>query len=342
MARSLGIFTSIVAAAAMVSCGGEAPPPALAPAASAPAAPVATNSVEPPPAAPTAPAASTAAPKPPKLAAPSPVAKYTGFAKPESVLYDVDNDRYLVSNVNGNPNDKDNNGFISVLSPDGQVTNLKWIEGGKNKVKLDAPTGSAIVKGVLYVADLTTVRMFDLKTGAPKGAIAIPGATLLNDVAAAPDGKVYVSDSGFKIGATGNLEATSSDAMYVIEKGKAKALAKTTDLHMPNGVAWTDKGLVVCSSGAPEVFRLDEKGAKQDVTTTAPPGGRLDGLVSVGDSLLVTSHEASAVLRGKLGGTFEVAIPEQKTPTDIGYDTKRGRVLVPHVMEDTVDVYELR
>jgi hypothetical protein len=322
----------------MVSCGGETPPPALAPAASAS---VAKNSVEPPPAAPAAPATPTAAPEPPKLAAPSPVAKFTGFAKPESVLYDAENDRYLVSNVNGNPGDKDNNGFISVLSPDGQVTNLKWIEGGKNKVKLDAPTGSAIVKGVLYVADLTTVRMFDLKTGAPKGEIAIPGTTLLNDVAAAPDGRVYVSDSGFKIGATGNLEATSSDAVYVIEKGKAKALAKTTDLHMPNGLAWTNKGLVVCSSGAPEVFRLDEKGAKQDVTTTAP-GGRLDGLISLGDSLFVTSHDASAVLRGKLGGSFEVVIPEQKTPADIGYDTKRGRVLVPHVMADTVDVYELK
>ncbi|KYG05081.1 hypothetical protein BE21_42955, partial [Sorangium cellulosum] len=292
-------------------------------------------------AAPAAPAASTAAPEPPRRAAPSPVARYTGFAKPESVLYDADNDRYLVSNINGNPGDRDNNGFISVLSPDGRVTSLKWIEGGKNKVELDAPTGSAIAKGVLYVADLTTVRMFDLRTGAPKGEIAIPGTTLLNDVAAAPDGKVYVSDSGFTIGATGNLEATSSDAMYVIEEGKAKALAKTTELRMPNGLAWSDKGLVVCSSGAPEVFVLDEKGEKRDVTTTAP-GGRLDGLIALGDALLVTSHDASAVLRGRLGGTFEVAIPEQKTPADIGYDTKRGRVLVPHVMADTVDAYELR
>ncbi|WP_437626740.1 SMP-30/gluconolactonase/LRE family protein [Sorangium sp. So ce1151] len=338
MARLPGTFTPVVVVAAMASCGGEAPPRALAPAASAPpAAPAAASSVESPPAPPSAPVA----PSSPRLTAPSPVATYTGFAMPESVLYDADNDRYLVSNVNGNPSDKDNNGFISVLSPDGQVTNLRWIEGGKNKVKLDAPTGSAIVKGVLYVADLKTVRMFDLTTGAPKGEIAIPGATLLNDVAAAPDGTVYVSDSGFTIGATGNLEATSSDAVYVIEKGKARLLAKTTDMHMPNGIAWTDRGLVVCSSGAPEVFRLDEKGARQDVTTTAP-GGRLDGLVSVGDSLLVTSHEASAVLRGKLGGPFEIAIPEQKTPTDIGYDTKRGRVLVPHVMEDRVDVHELK
>jgi hypothetical protein len=339
MARSLGILSSIVAAAAMVSCGGEAPPPAQSPAASASSAPVAKNSVEPAAAAPAA-SAPAAPAEPPKPAAPAPVAKYTGFAKPESVLYDADNDRYLVSNINGNPGEKDNNGFISVLSPDGQVTTLKWIEGGKNKVKLDAPKGSAIVKGVLYVADITTVRMFDLKTGAPKGEIAIPGATFLNDVAAGPDGKVYVSDSGVKITATG-FEPTKSDAVYVIEKGKAKALAKTTDLHAPNGLAWTDKGLVGCSMGAPAVFRLDDKGAQQDVTKT--PGGMLDGLVSLSDSsLLVTSHEASAVLRGKLGGTFEVAIPEQKTPADIGYDTKRSRVLLPHLGEDTVEAFEIK
>jgi hypothetical protein len=341
MARSLGLRSSLLlAAAAVVSCGGEAPPPAqaAAPAASAPAP---KNSVVNDSA--SAAAASSAPPaaaEPPKPAAPAPVAKYTGLAKPESVLYDADNDRYLVSNINGSPFDKDNNGFISVLSPDGQVTTLKWIEGGKNKVKLDAPKGSAIVKGVLYVADITTVRMFDLKTGAPKGDIPIAGSTFLNDVVAGPDGKVYVSDSAFKMTASGGFDTTSTDAVYAIDKGKAKPLAKTTDLHAPNGLAWTDKGLVVCSTGAPEVFRLDDKGAKQDVTKT--PAGHLDGLVSLGDSLLVTSHDASAVLRGKLGGTFDTVLSDQKTPADIGYDTKRGRVLLPHLGEDTVEVYELK
>ncbi|WP_434042727.1 MULTISPECIES: hypothetical protein [Sorangium] len=32
------------------------------------------------------------------------------------------------------------------------MTNLKWIEVGKNKVKLDAPTGSAIVKAAASTA----------------------------------------------------------------------------------------------------------------------------------------------------------------------------------------------
>jgi hypothetical protein len=316
----------------LVACGGEAPPPAPPPPPPPPAAPAPADTAPPP-------AASAAPAPPPAPAAPTPVAKYTGLSAPESVLYDADADRYLVSNINGKPTDKDDNGFISALSPDGTVTTLKWIEGGKDKVKLDAPKGMGIVKGVLYVADISTVRMFDAKTGAPKGDIAIPGATFLNDLAVGPDGKVYVSDSGLKAGAK-DLEPDGSDAVYVIDKGHPKALAKGKELGGPNGLLVTDKGVVVVTFGSGEVYLLDDKGKKQSVSK--PPGGALDGVVGLGDSLLVSSWETSTVYKGPLGGPFEVALDKQKSPADIGYDTKRGRVLIPHFLEDTVEVYDLK
>jgi sugar lactone lactonase YvrE len=322
---------------ALAACGGETPAPTPPP----PPPPSATASASAAPAEPPPSATASAAPpaEPPKPAAPTPIVKYTGLAAPESVVYDADNDRYLVSNINGKPTDKDNNGFISILSPDGQVQTLKWIEGGKGKVKLDAPKGLALVKGVLYVADLTAVRTFDAKTGAPKGDIAIAGSTFLNDIAASPDGRVFVSDSGMKASATG-FDATGTDAVYVIQKGKAKAYAKGADLHRPNGLVWTAKGLVVVTFASNEVFRLDDKGTKLDVTTT--PKGGLDGIVALDDTFLVTSWEASAIYKGKLGGTFETVLSDQKSPADIGYDTKRGRLLVPHLFEDTVEVYEIK
>jgi hypothetical protein len=317
------------------SCGGEEPPPpappppppvtsaAPAPSASASAAPVASASAAP------------AAPPPPAA-----VVKYTGFATPESVLYDAENDRYLVANVNGKPADKDNNGFISVLSPDGTVANLKWIEAGKNKVKLDAPKGLGIAKGVLYVADITVVRAFDLKTGAPKTDIPIAGATFLNDITTGPDGKVYVSDSGLKWGANGP-EPSGTDAIFAIDKGKAKAMIKGKELGGPNGLVLSDKGLVCVTFGSGEVFTVDEKGVKGNVSK--PPQGTLDGVVSLGgDTVLVSSWAASAIYKGSLGGTFESVLDNQKSPADIGYDTKRGRVLVPHFLEDTVEAYEIK
>jgi hypothetical protein len=330
----------LLAVAAVVSCGGETPAPAAPPVAAASAAPAPKDSTPQPAAASAsaAPAPAPAAAEPPKP--PAPVVTYTGLSHPESVLYDADGDRYIVSNINGSPSAKDGNGFISVLSPEGQVTTPKWIEGGKHGAKLDGPKGLTIAKGILYVADISVVRMFDLKTGAPKGDVGIPGSTFLNDLASAPDGKVYVSDSGIKFGAGGAVEGTGTDAIYVIEGGHAKALAKGAELGRPNGLLWTDKGLVACSFGSDEIYRLGAKGAKEDVTKA--PGGGLDGLISVGDSLLVTSWQASAIYRGKLGGTFEVALADQKSPADIGYDTKRGRLLVPHLMEDTVEAYELK
>lgn len=331
--RSLGSIAFLAPLAILVACGGETPPPAPPPAPPPPPAPAASDSAAP------APSASAAPAEPPKPAAPVAVAKYTGLSTPESVLYDADSDRYLVSNVNGKPDAKDNNGFISALSPDGTVTTLKWIEGGKDKVKLDGPKGLGIAKGVLYVADISAVRMFDLKTGAPKGEVAIPGSTFLNDIATGPDGKVYVSDTGVKVGANG-FEPTGTDAVYVIEKGHAKALAKSKDLGGPNGLVVTDKGVVVVTFGSGEVFSLDEKGKKENVSK--PPSGGLDGVVALGDQLLVTSWQGSAIYKGPLGGTFEPVLTEQKSPADIGYDTKRGRLLVPHFLEDTVEAYEVK
>src|SRR5262249_13376468 len=113
--------------------------------------------------------------------APAVTFKGVGLATPESVLYDDTTDTYLVSNINGQPVAADNNGFITQLSPDGAVKTLKWIEAGKNGVKLNAPKGLTFAGDLLYVADLDTVRMFDRKTGEPKGEVKVPGATFLND-----------------------------------------------------------------------------------------------------------------------------------------------------------------
>ncbi len=282
-------------------------------------------------------------PEPPKVEkppAPTPVFRVTeGIATPESVLYDEANDRYLVSNIDGKPDGVDNNGYITELSPDGKVVKAKFIAGGVGKVKLDAPKGTGIFAGVLYVADITVVRKFDLKTGAPKGDIPIPGATFLNDIAVAKDGRVFVSDSGLKSSATG-FDPTGTDAVYVIDKGKVKPVAKGKDLNGPNGLLVVDKGVLVVTFGSNELYRLDEKGVKQDVTKL--PGGGLDGIAQTADSLLVSSWQTSTVYRGTLGGSFEPVLAELKGPADISFDSKRKRVLVPRFLENAVEVYDLK
>jgi glucose/arabinose dehydrogenase len=328
--------------ASFVACGGSEPAPQPPPAPSA--APVASAPAPDPTPAPaaSAPPDPTPAPEPPKPP-PAAMSVATGLSTPESVLYDAKTDVYLVSNVNGGPSAADNNGYISRISPDGAKVDLKWIEAGRKGVKLDAPKGMAIVKGTLYVADLTQVRTFDAATGKPKGDIALPGCTFANDIVAGPDGKVYVSDTGVTIDDKG-VTPTKSDAVYVVANGKAKALASGDDLGHPNGLAWIgdkkDGKLWVVTFGTGELFSLDASGKKGDAQKL--PKGMLDGIVPLTDSVLVSSWEGQAIYRGKPGGTFDVAIQGLKAPADIGYDTKRGRVLVPRFQDNAIEAYDLK
>ncbi len=101
-----------------------------------------------------------------------------------------------------------------------------------------------------------------------------------------------------------------------------------------------DKGVLVVTFNGAELYRLDETGAKQDVTLL--PEGVLDGIIQVGDSLLISSWKGSAIYRGSLGGKFELTLGELKSPADIGFDSKRKRVLVPRFLENAVEVYDLK
>jgi len=265
----------------------------------------------------------------------------TDLSTPESVLYDDANDVYIVSNINGKPLDADNNGYIAKLSPDGKVETAKWIEGGKNKVTLNAPKGLAIIADTLYVADLDTVRMFDRKTGAPTGEVKVPGAVFLNDIAPTADGRVLVSDTGMKAGAKG-FEPAGTDAVYAIDKAKKlTTIAKSKDLGAPNGLYSAGEKTWVVTFGTNELYSLDAKGKKGDVTKL--PKGSLDGIVALpGGDVLVSSWEANAIYRGKPGGEFKAVIENVKSPADIGYDTKRGRVLVPLFESNEVQAYEIK
>ena len=323
----------------LAACGGNEPPAQPPPPTTASAMP------EPPPPPPTASAAPAASEAPAAAAAPAkPAAALSlhdaGFSTPESVLYDAKNDVYLVSNINGSPTATDNNGYISRVAPDGSKVEAKWIEAGKNGVKLDAPKGSVIANGTLYVADITRLRTFDADSGKPKGDIALPGCTFANDVTAGPDGKVYVSDSGIKFDDKGNPVPTKSDAVYVVDKGKAKTLAKGDDLGHPNGVLWSGDKLWVVTFGTGEIYSLDKTGKKADAQKL--PKGMLDGVVALTDgSYLVSSWEGSGIYRGKPGGDWTLALTDLKAPADIGYDTKRGRVLVPLFIDSAVEAYAI-
>ncbi len=272
--------------------------------------------------------------------APPILVQNVGLQTPESILYDRAADVYLVSNINGNPTGVDGNGFISRVSPGGKVLSLKWIDGTKPGVTLNAPKGMAIVGSTLYVSDITAVRMFDRLGGKFKGSIDIPGATFLNDLASSRDGSVYVSDSGLKP----DFSPSGTDAIYKIDsKGNVTAIAKSPDLHSPNGVAVLPNGKVVVVTFAKpgELYTLSANGQKENVRTL--PAGQLDGVEILPDgAFLVSSWEASVVYRVQRDGMAKVVVKDVPSPADIGYDSRRNRVLIPIFTKNYLVIQSLK
>lgn len=247
-----------------------------------------------------------------------------GFATPESVLHDAAADVYLVSNINGAPLDKDGNGFVSRLSPDGTVLALKWIDGAADGVTLNAPKGMAIADGVLYVADIDCVRMFDAASGTPEGEVCPEGATFLNDVAPAPGGGVLVTDSGLD----STFSPAGSDALYHVAGGQAVPVIRDPGLGAPNGVASGGAGVWMVTFMSGQIYQVT--GEDQAAELMAVDGAQFDGIEMLDDGrVLISNWATSCVHVLATDGSLACTFPDLEAPADIGVDRQRGRVLVP-------------
>src|SRR5207253_1127839 len=129
---------------------------------------------------------------------------------------------YFVSNINGSPMAKDNNGFISRVRPDGAVENLKFVEGGRNGVTLNAPKGLALEGDTPWVADIDAARAFDAKAGAPIDTVSLSklGAVFLNDIAVGLTGALYITDTGLRFDDLANVLHPGPDGVFRVGPGE--------------------------------------------------------------------------------------------------------------------------
>jgi hypothetical protein len=271
--------------------------------------------------------------------APGAVATITKLRGPESVLHDPQQDVYFISNLNGGLLVVDNNGFISRVNAKDMKVDLEWIKAGKNGVRLDAPKGMAIVGDTLYVSDIGTVRMFDRRTGMPKGDIALPGTTLVNDLAT--DGRsVWVTDTGLAAGPGETFLETGTDAIWKIDGTHAAKIASGAALAHPNGIDLVDGVLRVASFGRPEIYELADGKVRNRVEL---PSAQIDGLVHLDDGTMIASTwEGDAILRESQDGRFTSILAGIDSPADLGYDRARHRLLVPISPLNQVTVHVVR
>lgn len=285
--------------------------------------------------------AAPAAPAPAATA--SKIGETTGMQTPESVRYDPELDVFFVSNINGNPSQRDGNGFIAAVRADSAGSPLKMlVEGGKNGVTLDAPKGLGLVGDTLWVADIDHMRAFNRLTGARVADIDLSkrGATFLNDVAIGGDGSVYVTDTGIQIDSTGAMTHPGKDQIFKITGRKVTTL-RPDSLNSPNGITWdaANSRFVLAPSGGKAVQTWKE-GDKSTATLASGPG-QYDGVEVLRDGRILVSSWADSTVNVITNGNLSPLIRHVGAPADIGVDTKRMVVAIPRFSDNKVEYYKI-
>jgi sugar lactone lactonase YvrE len=263
---------------------------------------------------------------------------------PESVRYDADLDTYFVSNINGNPSVKDNNGFIARVDAANTSAMTIAIQGGKNGVTLNAPKGLTIVGDTIWVADIDVARAFDKKTGRSIANIDLKPmkATFLNDVVAGPDGAIYITDSGIFFDSKGAMTHPGRDQIFKIVGRKASvAIRSDSALKSPNGIAWDGaNGRFVLAPFADNVV-TSWKAGDTTVTPIAKGPGGYDGVEVLTDGRILVSSWADSSVHVISNGAFQKVVGNVEAPADIGVDTKRNVLAIPRFNAGRVEYFSI-
>jgi sugar lactone lactonase YvrE len=257
----------------------------------------------------------------------------TQLKTPESVLYEPTENVLFVSSIDGKPDEKDGQGFISKVSPmNGSIIELNWVAG------LNAPKGMAISSdsSKLYVSDITDLVEIDIANGQITNRYNAPGSTFLNDVASDKQGNIYVSDTG-------------TNTTYKLENNNTSALRiwlQTPELNSPNGLYVdnsTNKLVVASIGGSLSLVDLDNKTIGN--LETQVPARSLDGIEGdTGENLYyVTDWAAGKVYAVNSDGTdYRILIDLRKQGTaDLELIASERVVIIPMMQDNKLVAFRI-
>jgi sugar lactone lactonase YvrE len=268
-----------------------------------------------------------------------------GLSTPESVLWDATRNVWYVSNINGSPLDKDDNGYILRLSADGaKLDSVPFINGVDADITLNAPKGMALVGDTLWVADIDAVRAFDVNTGNAVTTLELgaQGATFLNDVAAAGDGTIYITDTGIRFGADGSVTHPGKSRVFRVSGRIAHEAVVLPAESAANGIAFdaANNRWLIVGFNSPNVFAWTVGSDSVTVLGTGPGGG--DGIVILNDGRALYSSWADSSLTVFADGISTKLRGGLPAPADLGYDARRNIVAVPLFQDNRVEFWQLK
>lgn len=248
---------------------------------------------------------------------------YGSFHFAESCSYDPIRDVYVAPSVGNRGAEFANDGYVSLINPDGTVNTLKWIGQTRDGLTLNDPLGSDIANGRFYVVDANVVRWFDLTSGQPLGSQAVDGATSFNDLEVADDGTVYMTQTGAEDGSV-------PQRIYRMAPDGTSAIFVDGDpLSRPNGIAFDAAGnVVVVNIGSADVLTFSPAGELIGTEQSLDPGN--DGLVVLDDGTkYVSSVRQGTVARLRPGQPAEMVASGIPSAASMCYDPTRERLIVP-------------
>lgn len=239
---------------------------------------------------------------------------FGSFRFAESCTFDPDRNLILAMNAGVGEND----GYVSLINPDGTVHTAKWIGVSREGLTLNRPLGSAIRNGILYAADLDTVRRFDLESGEPLEAFTVSDATGLNGIAVAEDGTIYASNT-----------RGPQRVFRISPDGEAETFVDGAPLALPNGVAIDNDGnIVVVNVGDNAVLTFSPEGELLQ-TEHAVEGGN-DGVVVTEDGTkYVSSVRHGSVSRIVPGEDAEIIASGIPSAASLCYDSVQEQLVIP-------------
>jgi DNA-binding beta-propeller fold protein YncE len=236
---------------------------------------------------------------------------------------------YFISNVNGEPDARDNNGFITKLDTDGKITSLKFIQGGVGSVLLHAPKGLALDGDTLYVADLDELKGFDRTTGKLLVTVTFPAAprpASLTDVSVGPDGLLYASDQGGN-----NIYRIESKANH-----RVSLLLHDDRLAGPAGLAVHPKTnhIIAVSWEKGSIHDISPEGRLTELVSNGFFTGRFQNLSGVDfdrwGNMYVSDLTKGKIWRMTRDQRFQVIAEYLPSPADISIDRASNLILVPY------------
>lgn len=244
---------------------------------------------------------------------------------PESVLYDPKGDILYVANIVGKSDSLDGDGFISKVSLDGKIENLKWTTG------LNAPKGMGIHKNRLYVTDVYRLVAINLSNGQAETTWdAVDKKAFLNDVTVDKDGTVYVSDN-------------RNNKIYRLKDDKWEVWIDGGEINNPNGLlAVGTKTVMVGSTKIGALQSLDV--ATKKLTKLADGMANTDGIVAVGKDYVVSDWNGR-LFYITAGGEKQQLLDtrtEKVNSADIDYVPGKKLVVVPTFFKNKLVAYKLQ